>query len=521
MSRSDFPFSHATEFSARFAIPQLLRVADPRSVTRARALDGFQIPLDAQSSWTDHPHMLPLSLASRTRMVFFHIFVSLLLLDAFASRAQPFTETVLHNFTTNADDGGRVPSGGVIKGHDGYLYGTAENDDSGYGLVYRIDPNGSNYTVLHEFSNFFNGAYPLSVVQATNGFLYGPLSQGGTNSVGAIFIMSTNGTGYAQLHAFSPSEGLYPSSLFLASNGVFYGCEGEGGTANYGTIFRMNLDGSGLQILHNFTNAPDGRFPASITLAGDGALYGTAGGGSSNAGIVFKMETNGDNYAILHTFTNSPDGEEPLANLIQGRDGMLYGTTASGGASTGGILFKIATDGSGYTILHSFIGTVDDGYNAESIIQASDGFIYGTSLNGGHFGIGSFYKIDTNGANFSIVFSCGNLPDGQNPTAPLLEAGDGAFYGTANNGGIDGQGIILRLTPPLMLTSQVLTSGRTNTTILSWPLWATDYGVRTSPSLGSSATWTALTAPITNATKLYATNISTAPNVFFRLQSPP
>src|SRR5262249_42115127 len=163
-------------------------------------------------------------------------------------------------------------------------------------------------------------------------FLYGTAGQGGTNSVGAIFTINTNSLGYAQLHAFTQSEGNYPDSLFLASNAVFYGCASGGGISNAGTVFRMNLDGSSFRLLYQFTNSPDGYEPVSVMLANNGALYGmTAGGGASSRGTIFKMDTNGNNYTILHSFTNSPDGWEPLASLIQGRDGMLYGTTITGG----------------------------------------------------------------------------------------------------------------------------------------------------------------------------------------------
>lgn len=466
--------------------------------------------------------MSPLSLASRGRVVF-TLFCSLLL-GALAGRAQPLNETILYNFSTN-DFNGSSPSGGVILGQDGALYGTANyGGTNGYGLVFRINRNGG-YSVLHVFSAFSNGAYPNNLLQGTNGILYGPLGQGGTNGFGAIFELNTNGTGYAQVHAMAQSEGIYPGSLFLASNSVFYGCASEGGISNAGTVFRMNLDGSGFQVLHQFTKSPDGAGPVGVILANDGALYGmtSSGGAPTNAGIVFKMNTNGNNYTILHSFTNSPDGAQPAASLIQGKDGMLYGTTSFGGSVYiyGGVLFKIATNGGGYTVLHSFPSIADDGDNPAALIQDPDGFIYGNGFNGGHSGIGAIFKTDTNAANFSIVYSFGNSPDGQNPGAPLVDPGDGAFYGTANNGGASSQGTIFRLAPQLLLSSQISTAGGTNKTTLSWPLWATDYGVRTSPSLASNATWTALAAPVTNGSKLYATNTSIAPSAFFRLQSPP
>ena len=89
------------------------------------------------------------------------------------------------------------------------------------------------------------------------------------------------------------------------------------------------------------------------------------------------MNTNGNNYSLLHTFaTNSPGAWNPSSPLIQGKDGMLYGTTTFGGSAYyyGGTLFKLNTNGAGFITLHDFPTITGDGYNPNSIIQASDGF---------------------------------------------------------------------------------------------------------------------------------------------------
>ena len=480
--------------------------------------------LDPKTQPQDLSSVNPHKLARTSRIVFFNFLLLSLLLHAATAHAQLLNETIFHAFTNSAD--GSNPSGGVIVGQDGSLYGTASNGgtNNGYGTLFQINRNGSGYHVLRNFE-FFSGAYPGSLVQGTNGFLYGTTGQGGSNFGGTVFTISTNGTGYAQLHAFlqTGSGGEYPNpGLVLASNGVLYGTSG-GGISNVGTAFRLNSDGSDFQTLHQFTNSPDGSYPSSMILGADGILYGaTSSGGSTNGGTIFKMNTNGNNYVILHSFTNSPDGEEPLASLIQGKDGMLYGTTVFGGSviSIGGTLFKIDTNGGNYTILHSFPFIVADGANPQSIIQAPDGFLYGVAQNNGAFGNGMVFKSDTTGTNFVVAYSFSNSPpDGANPSAPLFQSADGAFYGTANNGGL-GQGIVFRLTPPLKLSYQSSSSHGTNTSILSWPAWASDYGIRTSPTLNSNATWTPLSA-VTIGTKLFTTNKSTAPNAFFRLQTPP
>ncbi len=439
-------------------------------------------------------------------------------------RAQNLNETVLYTFTTNSYDG-NIP-GAVILGKDGSLYGITSNGGTNtYGVLFQINRNGSGYHILHAF-DYLGGAYPLGVVQATNGFLYGITSTGGSNFNGTIFKINTNGTGYAQLHAMSAAEGIDPSSvLFPGSNAIFYGVAAQGGISNAGTVYRIALDGSGFQVLHHFTNSPDAANPVGVIQGADGMLYGAShDGGTAGFGAVFKLSTNGNSYSILHSFTNSPDGESPGANLVQGKDGMLYGTTVFGGSnlSFGGTLFKINTNGSGYAVLHHFPSINGDGINPGALTVASDGTIYGVGFNsGGPASGGMFFKLDTNGS-FAVAYDfTTSPPDGKNPLGPLLEAGDGAFYGSTANGGTNNKGILFRLAPPLMLTMQSTNASGTNTAIFSWPAWAYDYHVGTSTSMNSNATWTALSAPGMSGSKLFVTNKSTVGNAFFRLQTGP
>jgi uncharacterized repeat protein (TIGR03803 family) len=115
-------------------------------------------------------------------------------------------------------------------------------------------------------------------------------------------------------------------------------------------------------------------------------------GGTSGFGTVFKLSTDGSTETILHSFLlDGTDGTYPYAALIQGADGTLYGLTYQGGTSTSvdgygyGTLFKINADGSGYAILHNFDPEVgDDGkYPWPSLVIGNDGALYGTCSGGG------------------------------------------------------------------------------------------------------------------------------------------
>jgi uncharacterized repeat protein (TIGR03803 family) len=151
-------------------------------------------------------------------------------------------------------------------------------------------------------------------------------------------------------------------------------------------------------------------------------------------------------YEELHAFTQ--DGSTPSAGLVQASNGNLYGTTQNGGRFGVGTVYKITTGGS-LTLLHSFdCNNTADGCNpAAGLIQASDGNLYGTTQNGGTFNAGTVYKITT-GGSFTLLhsFDCNSATDGCVPTAGLIQASDGNLYGTTQSGGTFSQGTIYKIT---------------------------------------------------------------------------
>ena len=267
------------------------------------------------------------------------------------------------------------------------------------------------------------------------------------------------------LHTFGPGEtdGLQPDGLIQASDGNFYGttqsggantCFGEGTFC--GTVFRITPDGVET-ILYTFgATATDGWHPVGpLIQASDGELYGTtASGGAYGAGTVFKLSLSGAE-TILYSFGASPaDGAVPVASLVQASDGNFYGTTASGGANycnqipgtsnNCGSVFKITPTGV-ETVLYSFGASVGDGVEPTApLIQASDGNFYGTTSDGGTNACGIPPATNCGGTVFmmtpagteSVLHSFGASPaDGIAPQGPLVQARDGNFYGTTAGGG--------------------------------------------------------------------------------------
>jgi kumamolisin len=211
-------------------------------------------------------------------------------------------------------------------------------------------------------------------------------------------------------------------------------------------------------ILHSFqdgTVTNDGLNPATSCIQGtDGNFYGTtANGGASYAGVVYKVTPQGA-VTILHSFSDGTvanDGDEPEAALVQGTDGNFYGTTQNGGTnrSNGGTAFKITAQGV-ETILHNFNdGSVpNDGfYPTTALVEASDGNLYGTTAEGGTANDGTIFQMTPSGT-VTILHSFGDgsvLNDGVAANG-LTKGSDGNLYGTTNNGGTFNSGTIFKIT---------------------------------------------------------------------------
>ncbi len=202
----------------------------------------------------------------------------------------------------------------------------------------------------------------------------------------------------------------------------------------------------GFNVLHTFSGvAPDGASPETALLqANDGNFYGTTvGGGTANAGIVFKMDLSGT-VTTLHSFLGGVDGRNPRGALIQATDGNLYGTTLNEGDGGAGTVFKITLTGT-LTVLHAFTGGIDGGHPNAGVIQASDGNFYGTTVFGGAGASGTVFKMTPAGA-LTTLHPFTGAPDGAFPNASLVQALDGNFYGTTTQGGGGVLGTVFKMT---------------------------------------------------------------------------
>ena len=251
-------------------------------------------------------------------------------------------------------------------------------------------------------------------------------------------------------------------------NLIFSGTAGQLAMANsgYGVNQFQTVDTPSFKTLHIFSalakgaNA-DGANPFdSLVIGSDGNFYGTASaGGAKGNGTIYRLTTTGT-FQTLHSFGAlgnglNADGAKPYAALLSASNGILYGTTISGGAKGNGTIFQVTSAGVLKT-LHSFVASTDGADPYGGVVTGSSGNLYGTTETGGTAGAGTLYQLAASGSfktlhTFSALVTGsastgGTNADGANPYARMTAGTDGNFYGTTETGGTNGSGTVFQLT---------------------------------------------------------------------------
>jgi len=272
---------------------------------------------------------------------------------------------------------------------------------------------------------------------------------------------------FTTLHRFAGSDGADPYAGLLLSGTTMFGTTHDGGSFGQGTVFALNSDGTGFANLYHFTGGLDGANPtAGLILSGDTLFGTTTGGGSSGNGTVFAVHTDGTGFTNLHSFsalnnsTNS-EGANPRASLILAGN-TLFGMAQFGGGLGAGTMFAVHTDGTGFTVLHTFttastnssgVYTNGDGAYPIAGLILSGNILYGNAYQGGSSGNGTVFALHTDGTGFTNlhVFTegSGSWPtivnsNGANPAGGLVLSGN-TLFGTTYTGGSGGAGIVFAM----------------------------------------------------------------------------
>jgi len=349
-------------------------------------------------------------------------------------------ETVLYRFTGKAD--GWQPRGGVTLGSDGNLYGTTYGGGKyAAGTIFKM---GRSIGTPQTLYSFHGGridpplpypqqptqqqtmdaapAYPQSApVEGGDGYLYG-VTDSAAGAAGSLYVISKGGD-FRCLRLFTNKDaatyGTQPMTLTLGKDGSFYGTTDSGGL-RWGTVFRFNpLNQSnataGITTIYKFNNTPpnsDGAESDGVIQGANQNLYGTMyAGGPTARGLVFSLTLSGQ-FKVLHYFGGN--ASNPNASLVEvperglvGSDSQpvkfgnayyLYGAcTMCGSVVTRegtGVLFRLAEDGTDYSVVYNFDGTTGV-YPAATPVLGRNSSLYGVTGGGGKFGAGVLYCLDT------------------------------------------------------------------------------------------------------------------------------
>ena len=409
--------------------------------------------------------------------VYTNVIVTVKSVSSVGGAASSVAESILHPFSgaggmVGSNDGA-VPTS-LVLGSDGNLYGaTFPGGAYQQGMVFKLLTNGTE-SPLYSFKGnggvvaSTDGAGPASLIQGSDGNLYGTTRVGGVHNEGPVFSITTAGaetvifsfTGHGGVAG--STDGASPVGLVEGSDLSFYGTTQLGGANDLGTAFNITTNGVET-VLYSFgggptgaTSATDGASPAGPLIQGsDGNFYGTThSGGTNNAGTVFNMTSLGVE-TVLYSFGGGSDGEFPDAGLVEGNDGNFYGTTYLAGTFGGGTVFRVTPAGV-EAVIHNFsggghmTGSTDGANPSAGLMLGADGNLYGTTRAGGpQFFGGTLYKITKSGVE-TILYSFGGLNegsiDGDTPTLGVVSDSHGTIYGTTAGGGTFNKGVVFKAT---------------------------------------------------------------------------
>lgn len=420
--------------------------------------------------------------------------------------------TILHSFTTGSSPGGQLTLA------NGVLYGITQNGGflpaggPGVGTIYKMNVDGTGFTDLHVFART-DGQTPVAGPTLNGSTLYGTTFLGGTNQVGTVYRLGIDGSAFTNLYNFPNDSGPdnNPGGAMVITNNLLYGTTSGGQGNLLGGVFRLALDGTAYARVHAFTSITEAAWPLGDLLLDGTTLYGTTnygGQGSSTSvystfGAVFRVNLDGTGYTILHSFVPSIDGAHPVGGLVK-IGNTLYGAATDGGSSnangaTGnGVIYRVNIDGTGYALLHVFSGGLD-GADPQAGLVAIGNVLFGTTApQGAGNGSGTLFKLNADGTGYAVLHNFTGGPGGGSPIGGLARSGP-VLYGTALLGGTNGLGTVFSydLTPT--------TPNQAVATLINTPL----------PLTLAATVPNGFPVTYTTTTPLHGTLTGTAPNLTY------
>jgi uncharacterized repeat protein (TIGR03803 family) len=474
----------------------------------------------------------------------------------FPARSQSNQFAVLHHFNSSDSDG--IQSGGDLAlGPDGStMYGTSYSGGyNGYGALFSLGPDGQGgftYQTLYSFTGGTNdGGNPDGGLTWYSNAFWGTTQTGGSNGFGTIFSFNPDPTNTTKQH-FAGNHQKGPNGRgnyhHKHPDGGLYGsCEGTSSAP--GEVYNYDAVGRKISDVVQFSQSVNGAHPSGTPAVGDVspsgqarpegasplgssnsvlsqiALYGvTTSGGSNNWGTVFTVQADTNGFNVLHNFGFFSDGGSPIGGMVLSGD-VLYGTASAGGSNYNGTIFMIHTDGSNFKVLAAFnYATTGDSPQGDLILSGKT--LYGTTYIGGTGGGGTVFSIDTNGDNFTVLYSFSSPmsngsgsytnSDGGWLVSGLLWSGY-TLYGVTPYGGAYGGGTAFAIALPAPPSLNIALSG--GNLSVSWPASASNYLFQVNSDLGTS-NWSKFLGTVNSDGTNNRASMTPGPgNAFFRLLS--
>ncbi|MHB8524432.1 MAG: beta strand repeat-containing protein, partial [Limisphaerales bacterium] len=362
-----------------------------------------------------------------------------------------FTKLVDFSGTTGPAPGAN-PFGNVVPEVDGNFYVTTFSGGAhNLGTVLRITPAG---VVLQraDFSGAANGAYPAASVEPdTQGNYWGLTVFGGANDQGVVFKLNPDGV-LTKVHDFNTADGAYPwGGLTRGGDGNFYGMTSADGDNGWGTAFKITPDGVFTKLL-DFDGKNNGAAPlGNLALVSPGSVSpgfvgATSQGGANNDGVLFYLDATGTFLKLLD-FDGAGHGAAPGGDILfDPSSASIYVLTTKGGVNDLGAIVAYPISSQSTNKLADFDGAGLGARPYGVLALANDHAFYGLAHEGGANNLGTIFRMTNSGSTASLTtlasFPVGDPGNGANPFDSLVQAADGAFYGTTSSGGANNLGTI-------------------------------------------------------------------------------
>lgn len=355
--------------------------------------------------------------------------------------------------------------GGLLRHTDGYLYGVSPNGGLyASGTLFRVDSQGQ-ITVLVHFTGFAGVAKGVgprgNLVADDQGIIWGTTLGGGASNVGTVFRFNPAAptVGIVTVAEFTGNGGAVKGAAPFAGltsdgRGYLWGTTSGGGASGGGTVYKIHAVSGVLATVAEFANngvngALLGRNPvAALVRDGLGHLWGsTRQAGTGIYGTLFKIDYYTDTPTTVVQFTGltgTARGSDPQAALVLGPDGLLWGTTFTGGIHDTGTIFNLNPGGGALKTMFEFPTVKGGQFPYAGLVRAAPGELWGTTSNGGNLGGGVVYKIAIDTGDYSPLVELGGAY-GATPSAALTDDGQGGVWGTCNLSGVASGGSLFRV----------------------------------------------------------------------------